>query len=299
MKPRIPKAALWVAVAAVVLVLAWAWRAFGLGALLAFLAARYVLRDVVQSRFGKALAPINAVAFGILCVASGLLTHDARATEALAPLAAQTGERPQAPWAYAGLPDQKPPPTRYRVRELEGRRVLHVEADGSYGNLVHPLAGVAAGVLSWRWRVDTPLGAADLRSKQGDDAALKICAMFELPRERVPFIERQLLRLAESRFGEPLPNATLCYVWDPSWPPGSLVPNAYTKRVRFITAGGAAGGWLSERRDLAADFLRAFGDESREVPPLRAILVGADADNTGGRSSAWVDALRLDPAPGP
>jgi hypothetical protein len=185
------------------------------------------------------------------------------------------------------------------VRELEGRRVLHVEADGSYGNLVHPLAGVAAGVLSWRWRVDTPLAAVDLRTKQGDDAALKVCAMFELPRERVPFIERQLLRLAESRFGEPLPNATLCYVWDPSWPPGSLVPNAYTKRVRFITAGGAAGGWLSERRDLAADFLRAFGDESREVPPLRAILVGADADNTGGRSSAWVDALRLDPAPGP
>jgi pyruvate/2-oxoglutarate dehydrogenase complex dihydrolipoamide dehydrogenase (E3) component/uncharacterized membrane protein YdjX (TVP38/TMEM64 family) len=131
MKPRIPKAALWVTVAAIVLVLAWAWRAFdlgalltldqlkasrdalqarvqaqplvtaalffalyvaaaalsipgaviltlaagalfglgwglllvsfasSLGALLAFLAARYLLRDVIQSRFGKALAPIN------------------------------------------------------------------------------------------------------------------------------------------------------------------------------------------------------------------------------------------------
>lgn len=241
----------------------------------------------------------HAASLGVLYVALGFFVQVAAAMEALAPIAAEAGEGPQAPWAYAGLPAQKPPPTRYRVRELDGRRVLHVEADGSYGNLVHPLAGVASGVLSWRWRVDTPLAAADLRSKQGDDAALKVCAMFELPRERVPFVERQLLRLAESRFGEPLPNATLCYVWDPSWPPGSLVPNAYTKRVRFITAGGGAGGWLSERRDLAADFLRAFGDESREVPPLRAILVGADADNTGGRSSAWVDALRLDPAPRP
>ena len=123
--------------------------------------------------------------------------------------------------------------------------------------------------------------------------------MFDLPLSAVPFLERQLLRLAESRFGEPLPNATLCYVWDPSWPRGSVVANAYTKRVRFITLDGAVGAWLSERHDLAADFLRAFGDESRELPPLRAILVGADADNTGGRSVGWIDELRLEPVPRP
>lgn len=241
----------------------------------------------------------RAAALGVLCFAASIFSHGVLAKEALAPFAARSGERPQAPWAYAGLPAQKPPPTRYRVRELEGHRVLHVEADRSYGNLVHPLAGAAAGVLSWRWRVDTRLPAADLRTKEGDDAALKVCAMFDLPRERVPFVERQLLRLAESRFGEPLPNATLCYVWDPSWPRGSVVANAYTKRVRFITLDGAVDAWLSERHDLAADFLRAFGDESREVPPLRAILVGADADNTGGRSVGWIDDLRLEPVPRP
>jgi len=240
-----------------------------------------------------------AAALGILCFAAGIVSPGVLAKEPLAPFAAGSGELPQAPWAYAGLPAQKPSPTRYRVRELDGRRVLQVEADRSYGNLVHPLAGEAAGALSWRWRVDAPLPAADLRTKEGDDAALKVCAMFDLPRERVPFVERQLLRLAESRYGEPLPNATLCYVWDPSWPRASVVPNAYTKRVRFITLDGAAGAWLSERHDLAADFLRAFGDESREVPPLRAILVGADADNTGGRSIGWIDTLRLEPVPRP
>jgi hypothetical protein len=240
------------------------------------------------------------VVLGAVCLAAAVSSLGVGAAEApLAPFANGTGERPAPPWAYAGLPAQKPPPTRYRVRELEGRRVLHVEAEGSYGNLVHPLAGAAAGVLSWRWRVDMPLPAVDLRRKDGDDAALKVCALFDLPRERVPFVERQLLRLAESRFGEPLPNATLCYVWDPSWPRGSVVPNAYTKRVRFITLDGAAGAWLSERHDLAADFLRAFGDEAREVPPLRAVLVGADADNTGGHSVGWVDALRLETAPRP
>lgn len=239
----------------------------------------------------------RAAALATLCVAAGTFSPGVLAK--LAPLAAGSGERPEAPWAYAGLPAQKPPPTRYRVRELEGRRVLSIEADSSYGNLVHPLTRQAAGVLSWRWRVDTPLLAADLRTKDGDDAALKVCAMFDLPRERVPFVERHLLRLAESRFGEPLPNATLCYVWDPSWPRGSVVPNAYTKRVRFVTLDGPVGAWQSERQDLAADFLRAFGDESREVPLLRAILVGADADNTGGRSAGWIDALRLESPPLP
>lgn len=242
---------------------------------------------------------MKAVALLALCVATGMAGRAAAAAELISPLAAGSGEQPPAPWVYAGLPSQKPPPTRYTVRELEGRRALHVEADASYGNLVHPLPGVAAGELSWRWRVDVPLPAADLRSKSGDDAALKVCALFELPRERVPFVERQLLRLAESRFGEPLPNATLCYVWDTAWPRGSVVPNAYTRRVRFITLGGATGTWLAERQDLAADFLRAFGDESREVPPLRAVLVGADADNTSGRSAGWVDALRLVVLPKP
>ncbi|HZF78990.1 MAG TPA: DUF3047 domain-containing protein [Rubrivivax sp.] len=236
----------------------------------------------------------NAAMLVLLCGAVGFCPHNAHARQSLAPLAA-AGEGPQAPWAYAGLPAQKPPPTRFQVRELDGRRVLHIEAERSYGNLVHPLQGVAAGALSWRWRIDTPLAAADLRSKAGDDAALKVCAMFDLPRERVPFVERQLLRVAESRFGEPLPNATLCYVWDPSWPRGSVVLNAFTKRVRFITLDGATGAWLTEQHDLASDFLRAFGDESRDVPILRAILVGADADNTGGRSAGWIDGLRLEP----
>jgi hypothetical protein len=207
---------------------------------------------------------------------------------------------PAAPWAYAGLPEQKPPPTRYSVVERDGRRVLRIEADRSYGNLVHPLPGVAAGVLAWRWRVDQALPGMDLTQRDGDDAALKVCAMFDLPRERVPFVERQLLRLAESRLGEALPTATLCYVWAPMLPRSTLLRNAYTARVRFITLDGRVGEWSDEQHDLARDFLRAFGDEAQgRVPPLRAIAIGADADNTGGRSLAWLDALEHRPAPAP
>ena len=37
----------------------------------------------------------------------------------------------------------------------------------------------------------------------------------------------------------------------------------------------------------------AFGDEAPQVPPLVAIVIGADTDNTGSHSIGHVDALRL------
>ncbi len=229
-------------------------------------------------------------------VAAALAVGSAAAPVAAATLAplVGAGEAPPAPWQFRGLPEQKPPKTRFAAVDLDGTRVLRVAADKAYGTLVHPLQGAAAGTLSWRWRVDEPVAGADLRTKPGDDAALKVCASFDMPLARVPFLERQLLRLASSRVGQPLPTATLCYVWDAGLPAGTLLRNAHTARVRFITAQGALGTWRSERRDLAADFRRAFGDESDTVPPLTAVLIGADADNTGGRSIAHLDDLTLE-----
>jgi hypothetical protein len=51
--------------------------------------------------------------------------------------------------------------------------------------------------------------------------------------------------------------------------------------------------WLAERRDLAQDFRRLFGDETSELPPLEAVAVGADADNTGARSLGFVRNLHF------
>lgn len=214
---------------------------------------------------------------------------------------AASGPAP-APWTFAGLPQQRLPATLFEVQALaqQGQEAaslaLRVEARGSYGNLLRELpaqqAQLAQGRLLWSWRVEQPLARADLRSKAGDDTALKVCAMFDMPPERVPFVERQLLRLAESRLGQPIPAATLCWVWDPGQPRETLLPNAHSRRLRFITLGGQPGQWEHEERDLARDFQRAFGDESAELPPLRAVAIGADADNTAGHSIGWVRQLR-------
>lgn len=202
---------------------------------------------------------------------------------------------PQAPWAIAGLPGQTLPVTRFVLERQDGETVLRVQTAASYGNLVHALKGAPAGRLSWRWRVDKALSSADLRTREGDDVALKVCALYDMPRSAVPFVERQLLRLAESRTGESLPTATVCYAWDPSWPEGTVVPNVYSRRVRYITLGTTVRSWQVVQRDLAADFLRAFGDETTSVPKVLAIALGADADNTRGESLGFIADLEFTP----
>ena len=229
-----------------------------------------------------------------MVLAAALAAVAAPAADLVSPIGA--GPVPPAPWRVQGLPQQRPALTRFEVvADRDGTRALRIEADRAYGTLVHPLLGARAGTLAWRWRVDRPAAGADLRRKAGDDAALKVCALFDMPLARVPFVERQLLRLASARVGEALPTATLCYVWEPTLPANTLLHNAYTHRVRFITARHAVGAWSSEQHDLARDFRRAFGDESDDVPPLTALLIGADTDNTGGHSLAWLDGLRLLP----
>ena len=131
----------------------------------------------------------------------------------------------------------------------------------------------------------------------GDDSAVKVCALYDLPIAAVPFWQRQKLRLARLLSGEALPAASVCYAWDAGLAAESAVVNPYTARVRTLVVrgqGSALEQWTSEQRDLRADFLRLFGDESAEVPRLAAIAIGADADNTHARSLAYLSDLRLE-----
>lgn len=210
-------------------------------------------------------------------------------------------------WRFVGFPKSKAdiPHTRFELADVQGERALKVSTRASYGTWVHDVPQVAAGRLQWRWRLDQPLtggkAAPDILTKAGDDAALKVCVMFDHPLERVPFVERTLLRIARTVSGEDLPAATLCYVWDSTYPAGLQGANPYTQRVRFITLQGKDAPlrqWQNESRDVAADFARLFADESptgAAVPTVRAVLIGADSDNTGAQSVGCVNALQWRP----
>lgn len=234
---------------------------------------------------------------------SGAMALPAALAQSLPPLTQADGAVHPG-WRYVGFPKQKAdiPPTVIEAGQVDGQLAVKVVTASSYGTLVHDLKDAPPARLQWRWRLDQPLSdgkaSPDLTTQAGDDAALKVCAMFEHPLERVPFVERTVLRIARSVSGEALPAATVCYVWDSGHPAGRQGANPYTKRVRYISLRGSetpARQWVSERRDLAKDFATLFADElpaGSAVPPLRTVLIGADSDNTASRSSGWVADLR-------
>jgi Protein of unknown function (DUF3047) len=219
----------------------------------------------------------------------------------LTPFSSSSAGAPPAPWRVVALPKANKPLTRFDITPIDGRRVLRVQTDRSYANLVHDLPNVvvAPGTqLRWRWRLEQPLRQADLRRRDGDDTALKVCLLFDMPLERLGLFERNLLRAGRTLSGENLPSATLCYVWDHTLPAGTLLHNAFSHRLRMLVVDSGdekMGHWVMHTRDVAADFQRAFGEESATVPPLQAVLVGADADNTGGHSLGYVGDVTLAP----
>lgn len=212
-------------------------------------------------------------------------------------------------WRFVGFPKQHTelPPTRFEAGSVEGVTGIQVLAASSYGTLVHDMRGPAASRLQWRWRLDQPLSGgkanADILTKAGDDAALKVCVMFDHDLSRVPFVERTVLRLARSASGEALPAATVCYVWDSTHPAFTQGANPYTRRVRFISLqgrGAPLARWMPESRDVAQDFIDLFGDELPQgqatprdaAPAVTRVLIGADSDNTASTSRGWVADMR-------
>lgn len=221
-------------------------------------------------------------------------------TGPLAPLSAAPDGRIPPPWQVITLP-KIPRQTQYSVVTFDGRRVVKAEAEASYANVVHALTADpgATPILRWSWRVERFPARSDLTKKAGDDLAAKVCVLFDLPLARLSFFERAKIEIGRRLFKLDLPAATICYVWDRTLPPGTWLPNVYTDRVRMLVLrsgkSGDQGRWFEERRDLRADFVRAFGAEADGgLPSVVAIGFAADADNTGDSALAYFGDITLE-----
>lgn len=197
-------------------------------------------------------------------------------------------------WRPTRIP-KVPLETRYALVEDGGRVVLRAESAAGMSGLTHPLRvdPAATPVLRWRWKVSAPLEAGRFGSREGDDYAARVYVLFDYDLAKLPLATRLKLRLARALYGEAVPAAGLCYVWDARAPVGTSAWSAYTDRLRMVVASSGAqqaGRWVEVRRDVAEDFRAAFG----EAPPaIIGIAVATDADNTDGSVTAWYGDLEL------
>ncbi len=229
-----------------------------------------------------------------LLIALLLATPLAQADNALTPWTAgpPSGEW-STPWRLADIPKLKP--SERSLVEQDGQQVLRIKADAAAGGLLHPLdlPGDQSWQLSWQWRIEQKLDQARFATREGDDYAARVYVLLDYPLDSLSFVTRQRLRLARTFFDPDLPAATLSYVWDNRAATGQHARSAYTETVEMHVLRGPEaplGQWLSERRDLHADAIAAFGSAPRKI---LGVVFAADSDNTGESVESYFAAPQL------
>jgi Protein of unknown function (DUF3047) len=200
-------------------------------------------------------------------------------------------------WVHRRYGNHKP--TAYQATVHQGRVAVLARSDSGNSTLRMRLpdnANQGPARLSFSWFVPSLNERADLRDQDIDDAVARVIVTFDGDRDRLSVRDNMLSELANLVTGEPLPFATLMYVWDHRYPVGSVIPNPHTQRIRMlvIDSGPARlNRWVDHERDIEADYRLVFGD-----PPGRPTAVGVmtDSNNTGEQVSAWFGPLMLSPA---
>jgi hypothetical protein len=240
---------------------------------------------------------VRLAALALAAVAPFVLAADPSAPRAFSNSA--PGALP-APWRLLVAPRAHAPEAG--LVDDAGVTVLRVHSADAAGTAAQPLAvdPSRSPVLAWRWKIDRVVEAADLATKAGDDFAARVYVFFDVPSAQLPLGARVKLVLARLLYGEALPAAALCYVWDNRHPAGTSAWSAYTDRVRVIVleSGSArAGEWVGERRDVAADYRAAFGADA-PLHEVSGVAAGNDTDQTGESATAWFGDFRFEAAGG-
>lgn len=185
--------------------------------------------------------------------------------------------------------------TQFTYTRQDGRDAMAASAVSSASMLrqaVH-IPPAQLGQVKFSWKVPELIAQADLALREADDSPVRIVLAFDGDRSRFSAKNAMLSELSHAITGEPLPYATLMYVWCNSRPPGAVVINPRTDRIRTLvveSGGKNLNQWLDYERDIRADFEKAFG----EAPgALVGIGIMTDTDNTRSSTRAWYGQLTL------
>ena len=200
-------------------------------------------------------------------------------------------------WLHFTLPGKQP--NIYLPAKHDGRDAVRVQSDASI-SIVRQKVNVPAHELShikFSWKVSQLIANADLAVRELSDSPVRIVMAFDGDRSRLSAKNTMLSELSHALTGEPLPYATLMYVWCNQCARESVIHNTRTDRIMklAIESGGQnLNQWIDYERDIHADFQKAFGE-----PPgtLLGIAIMTDTDNTRGTTSAWYGKVQLVSSP--
>jgi len=124
-------------------------------------------------------------------------------------------------------------------------------------------------MLSWRWKVDRLPLAGDIREKDKNDQAAQIYVIFP----------NSLIRLRSPMLG---------YLWDSNAPAGTTAdgysPVTPIKVIVLRSGKQQLGKWVQERRNVAEDYVRLFGQSS--LPKVGRVAIWINSQHTKSTAQA-------------
>lgn len=202
----------------------------------------------------------------------------------------------RAGWEPVLLPGKRA--TLYAQELKDGRPAWSARSDASASMFRKRLLVPAdqVGQVEFSWWVDRLVPGADLSEAGQGDSPARVVFAFDGDHSRLSMKNRMLFELAGGLGGESPPFATLMYVWANDATPESVIVNPRIDRVRKIVMESGPRHlkqWRTYRRDLAADYRRAFGEEPG---PLIGVAYMTDSDNMNASARTWYGDIHLVPA---
>ncbi len=197
------------------------------------------------------------------------------------------------PWHHQALPGKRP--TQYTYEHKDGRDTLAVKSASS-ASMVRKDVHIPATELDrirFSWKVPELIKDADLADRDRADSPVRIMLAFEGDRSKFSAKNSMLSEFARVVTGEPMPYATLMYVWCNTRAPGTVINSTRTDRIRKMVVEQGSKNlnqWLEYERNIRADFEKAFGE-----PPgaLVGVAIMTDTDNTRSQARAWYGKVTL------
>ena len=161
----------------------------------------------------------------------------------------------------------------FTIEQRGDGQVLHLESRNDHSTIARDITGRVnlkeTPILEWTWKATVLPAGGDLRRKEATDMAAQLYVVWP-------------------RFPELLRSRIIGYVWDATTPAATIIKSQKTGTVTFVVVRSGSkdlGKWLTERRNVAEDYAKIFG-EFPDDP--RAITISIDSNDTHSTAESFM-----------
>ena len=161
----------------------------------------------------------------------------------------------------------------FAIEQRRNGRVLHLKSQNDHSTIARDITGKVnlreTPILEWTWKATALPAGGDLRRKEATDMAAQLYVVWP-------------------RFPALLRSRIIGYVWDAATPAATIVKSQKTGTVTFVVMRSGSeelGKWLTERRNVAADYAKIFGEPPDDP---KAITISIDSNDTHSTAESFM-----------